>query len=355
MRIKTLAIIMLSAAAAMSCGEKKLTPDPGSTGPLPGRLTLASPTTEFSFSKDGNYTEGNNVLTSYEVAITSNRGWKAKSSDLWLEVTPASGKSGTENSISFSVTRNPNYQDQTATISLTCGDAVKVLTITQEGIGLRPGKPKFLLAGDSICTEYSEVAAPQTGWGQCLAAALGGDPQIVNLAIGGKSTKSFIDEGDWDNLLSQIDSGDVVIINFGHNDEKTDAAHHTTEAEYKTNLNTFITDVRTKGGSPVLVTPMSRRNFDDLGNPKRSHGDYPRFMRDLAAHKDKRVPLVDIEDMSFAWLAELGQDASESYYVVNKREGVDNDNTHLTLEGAQIVAGWIADGVKAAGLWIWSE
>ena len=343
MKFKTITIVLLAAMAAMSCGEKKLTPDPGSTGPLPGKIVLASSTTEFHFDRTGG---------SGSMAFTTNRAWKAKSSDAWLVPNPASGKAGSENSITFTGSANPNYQDAKATLSIVCGNATKVLTVYQPGLGVPAKQPKLLLAGDSICTEYNESAAPQTGWGQCIGAILGENVQVNNHAVGGESTKSFIDEGKWDELLAQVDSGDIVIINFGHNDEKTtDAAHYTSTTIYKQNLNKFVAETRSKGGSPVLVTPMTRRNFAENGTLNRSHGDYPATMRTLAG--DTRALLIDLEELSWQWVNSLGEEASEQYYVVNKRVGVENDNTHLVLESAQKVAGWIADGLKEAGLWIY--
>ncbi|MBO4426981.1 MAG: hypothetical protein J5771_00655 [Bacteroidales bacterium] len=342
MKFKTITILLLAAMAALSCGEKKLTPDPGSTGPLPGKISMSGSTVEFNFERTGG---------SGSVSFMANRAWKAKSSDAWLTATPTSGSKGAENTVTFTATANPNYQDAKATLSITCGNAVKTLTIIQAGYGLPAQQPKLLLAGDSICTEYAESAAPQTGWGQCIGAALGDGVQVVNLAVGGESTKSFIDEGKWEELLAQVDTGDIVIINFGHNDEKTDAAHGTTTSVYSANLKKFASEVRTKGGSPVLVTPMSRRNFSDAGVLARSHGDYPNAMR--TAGGDTRTPVIDLEEISFQWLGKLGEAASEDYYVVNKRVGVDNDNTHLVLEGAQLVAGWIADGLKNIGLWVY--
>ena len=252
---------MLAAAAAVSCGEKQLTPDPGSTGPLPGKLVLSTKVTDYNFSRTGKGEDGKEQ--EYSVSFTSNRAWKAKSSAAWLTVTPASGSKGTENMISFKASANPNYQDQKAVLSLTCGD--------------------------------------------------------------------------------------VVFINFGHNDEKTDAAHATSTTVYKNNLIKFVNDVRTKGGSPVLVTPMTRRQFNEDGLLKRSHGEYPSNM--IAAASSTRTPLIDLENKSYDWLAALGLEASDPYYVTDKRDG--DDNTHLTDVGAQLVAGWIAEDFKKTGLWIW--
>jgi lysophospholipase L1-like esterase len=234
----------------------------------------------------------------------------------------------------------------------TCAVHYYPLTWTSwDGSTTEPARtPKFLLAGDSTCTEYNASAAPQTGWGQCLSAALGGDPRVDNFAIGGESTKSFIDEGKWANLVADIVSGDIVIIQFGHNDEKDDEAHHTDPSTtYKENLTKFINETRAKGGIPVLATSICRRFFHSDGTPQRTHGDYPAAMREVATATG--TSLIDTEELTFQWLKDLGVEGSKPYFVLDKRDPSANDNTHLTLEGAQAVAGMIAQGLKTLGLW----
>lgn len=211
-------------------------------------------------------------------------------------------------------------------------------------------KAKILLAGDSLVTEYSESAAPQTGWGQCLSAALGDDVQVRNHAIGGESTKSFIDSGKWSGLLEGVLAGDVVLIQFMHNDQKTDDAHKTDPATtYKDNLRKFISEVRDRGGVPVLVTSILRRQFSSNGLPQRSLGDFPDAMRSVAA--ETSTPLIDGEQWSYEWLSELGEEGSVPYYVMDKRDPSKMDNTHLTRDGAETVARMIAQGLRDKGVW----
>ena len=211
-------------------------------------------------------------------------------------------------------------------------------------------KAKILLAGDSLVTEYSESAAPQTGWGQCLSAALGDDVQVRNHAIGGESTKSFIDSGKWEGLLEGVLSGDVVLIQFMHNDQKTDDAHKTDPATtYKDNLRKFISETRARGGVPVLVTSILRRQFSSNGLPQRSLGDFPDAMRSVAA--ETSTPLIDGEQWSYEWLSELGEEGSVPYYVMDKRDPSKMDNTHLTRDGAETVARMIAQGLRDKGVW----
>ena len=209
---------------------------------------------------------------------------------------------------------------------------------------------KFLLAGDSLVTEYGESSAPQTGWGQCLSEALGGGVQVSNHAIGGESTKSFIDSGKWQGLINATLRGDIVMIQFMHNDQKTAETHATDPATtYRENLKKFINDARDRGATPVLVTSVLRRQFDSSGNPRRSLGEFPDAMRAVAT--ETNTPLIDCEQWSYNWLSELGEEGAEPYYIVYKRGAANPDNTHFTKEGAEIVAKFIADEIIRLGIW----
>ena len=212
-------------------------------------------------------------------------------------------------------------------------------------------KPAFHLAGDSLCCDYPESAAPQTGWGQCLAAALGDESIVVfNHAVGGESTKSFLDSGKWEKLIAGVQKGDIVLIQFGHNDEKESEKRHTDPfTTYRENLTRFLDETRAKGAVPVLLTSISRRHFDGEGRLKRTHGDYPRAMRELAAATG--TALIDMEEQTFQWLQELGPEGSKPYFVLDKRNPEAMDNTHLTREGAGLMAARIARGLRDSGVW----
>ena len=223
-------------------------------------------------------------------------------------------------------------------------------TANADGSSSVQRKGKFLLAGDSLVREYRADEAPQTGWGQCLSDALGGGVQVSNHAVGGESTKSFIDSGKWNNLISSTLVGDIVMIQFMHNDQKTVETHATDPATtYKDNLKKFIKEVRERGANPVLVTSVLRRFFDSNGNPLRGHGDYPDAMRAVATETE--TPLIDCEQWSYGWLKGLGPDGSVPYYIIDKRDPTANDNTHFTKEGAEIVADFIAGEIVRLGIW----
>ena len=210
--------------------------------------------------------------------------------------------------------------------------------------------PKFILVGDSTCRDYAESEYPQNGWGQRLAEALNDGSRVDNYAVGGESSKSFYDSGKWTAARADILAGDLVLIQFGHNDSKSVATHHTEPATtFKDYLMLYINEARARGGIPVLLTSTCKRTFDSNGQLQRSVGNYPAAMRELATAT--HTPLVDIEEMTFQWLTELGVEGSVPYYIMDKRDPSAMDNTHLTVEGAQAIAAMVAQGLADLGLW----
>ncbi|MBO4426937.1 MAG: hypothetical protein J5771_00430 [Bacteroidales bacterium] len=244
-----------------------------------------------------------------------------------------------------------------------------IIWISSENNPPVPGrKPKFLLAGDSTCTIYSATDVLK-GWGQFLADSLGGGAKVTNLAVGGRSTKSFITGGNWEGLLDATVKDDIVIIQFGHNDASSATDRHTvldgssTEefpegsgvivGNYQDNLVRMVNDVRAKNAVPVLCTSINTRTFDSSGNPTNYFSAYVPAMRSVAT--ETNTLLLDLNLMTCNWLISLGSNkderlaAADPYYVTNKKDG--DDNTHLTALGAQTVAGMAARGIKALGLW----
>ena len=85
--------------------------------------------------------------------------------------------------------------------------------------------------------------------------------EVVNHAMGGRSTKTFLNEGRWDKLMAQVRKGDYVFIQFGHNDASTRPERHASRADYRDNLLKMIQDVRDKKAHPVLLTSVVMRTF----------------------------------------------------------------------------------------------
>lgn len=203
---------------------------------------------------------------------------------------------------------------------------------------------KVFLAGDSTCAPRKEKDRPKWGWGEKLAQYLDGY-EVVNKAVGGRSSKSYIDEGRWDKLIAMVNKGDVVMIQFGHNDEKKKSPDRYTApyGEFYGNLCRFISEVKAKEATPVILTSLSRRQFKD-GVLKHTHGEYPAAAKKAAADND--VVLLDIEQLSYDWLSSLGEEQSASRFMFS----VDGeDNTHFVELGATEAAAITAKALKECG------
>lgn len=208
------------------------------------------------------------------------------------------------------------------------------------GIASASGRGRALfVAGDSTAAQKFADVAPETGWGMALPFLLRGGLRVANHAVNGRSAKSFVDEGRLGALLDGVRPGDLVLIQFGHNDEKADDPTRYTEpwTTYQEYLRRFLDGARTRGAVPVLATPVERRRFDAGGNAVPTHGEYPAAMRALALAE--RVALLDIEALSLALWQELGAEATKTYFNWTATE---QDNTHFNPPGAIAVARLVA-------------
>jgi lysophospholipase L1-like esterase len=132
-------------------------------------------------------------------------------------------------------------------------------------------KIKLWLIGDSTMSEKQVKAYPETGWGMPFVNFWDSSVTIDNRAQNGRSTKTFINENRWQPVTDNLQEGDYVFIQFGHNDEVPTKASYTTEAEFKTNLIKYITDAKNKKAIPILLTPVARRKFDAAGKVEGTH------------------------------------------------------------------------------------
>ncbi len=195
--------------------------------------------------------------------------------------------------------------------------------------------PLVYLAGDSTMAT-KPLDSTERGWGMAMHGLMKDPAMIQNHAVNGRSTKSFINEGRWARLVAALQPGDFVIIQFGHNDEKIDrpAVGADVKTEFPDNLRRFIRDVRAKQAHPILATPVARRNFDHNGKLQPTHGAYPDAVRAVAA--EEKVPLLELERATEAWLRELGDEPSKKFF--NKLPNGQQDNTHFVEAGAVHVA-----------------
>ncbi|MDM8161784.1 rhamnogalacturonan acetylesterase [Labilibaculum sp. K2S] len=207
------------------------------------------------------------------------------------------------------------------------------------------------LAGDSTMAEKKADKYPETGWGMKLNQFFTEKMTVENHAKNGRSTRTFIEEGRWDSLVSKVGKGDYVFIQFGHNDQsKQKIDRYTSPDDFYKNLSRFVDDVRVKKGIPVLLTPLMRRRFDENGVFYDVHGEYPDVIRKVAA--DKKVVLLDVHKSSGDLLAKLGEEKSRALFLIaqpgvweNYPDG-SNDNTHFNEYGAQEMARLVVSALK---------
>ena len=211
------------------------------------------------------------------------------------------------------------------------------------------------MAGDLTMSVKETSAYPETGWGMPFRYFWDSTVEVINLAMNGRSTKSFIAEGRWDKLIARVREGDYVFIEFGHNDEaKEKAERYASPEQYRTNLTRFISETRTRKAIPVLLTPVSRRQFDSAGSVKQTHPVYSPIVRKLAASMS--VTLIDLDELTRALYAKAGPEGSRLYFLQlkpgehpNYPSGKD-DNTHFNELGARLVAQEVLAALRAGPL-----
>ena len=206
---------------------------------------------------------------------------------------------------------------------------------------------KIYWAGDSTVARNTCETWPQTGIGQEFERFLSSGVRVENFALNGRSTKSFMDEGYLDAIAAQIQPGDFLFIQFGHNDEKPEdpARYADPEVGFPENLGKFVAVAREKGATPVIITPVTRFNRNRPGML---------YKHDLWAEAARRtgrtlgVAVVDLTTLSEQLVDSMGE-AAQTTYFMNLPAGVyphfpkgQKDNTHLQPAGAVAFGALIA-------------
>ena len=175
---------------------------------------------------------------------------------------------------------------------------------------------KIICLGDSLMQENGPETYPQEGWPQELHYFLQ-NPLIpvLDLALNGRSTKSYIDEGHFAEALEKAQEGDVVFISFGHNDEKKEDPKRYTDpyGSYQSNLALMNGKFQEKGCKVFFFTSMTRLHYDEKGVLLHTHGDYPQAMKEVA--KRLGVTCFDLEKLSYDFLAPSSFETNCGYYM----------------------------------------
>ena len=208
--------------------------------------------------------------------------------------------------------------------------------------------PTIWIIGDSTVEDNTP---PFRGWGWALPEFVKEGVQVKNHALSGRSTRSFWNEGLFEPVQQRMQKGDLLLIQFGHNDEKDDEERHTDpDSTFQENLWRYCEAALEKGAQPVLLTPVSRRFFVGDGNMLYTHGEYPRAVRKLAA--EKNVPLCDLKKDSRELYIKLGEEKTADLFVrLSPGEHPDfpnghDDKTHFNAYGAKVICGLVAEEMR---------
>jgi lysophospholipase L1-like esterase len=212
-------------------------------------------------------------------------------------------------------------------------------------------EPTIHLVGDSTMSDKPKLELPERGWGQLFRKFVKPTAQVQNHAVNGRSTKSFINEGRWQRVVDALKPGDWVIIQFGHNDEKSeDPTRYTKpDGEYRRNLELFIRETKAGGGHPVLATSVVRRRWSEDGKLVDTHGEYPKIVREVA--KEQKVPLLDMQKLSAELEEQRGAEGSKKlhlWFAPGEHPGLPKglqDDTHYSELGARTVANLAANEI----------
>ena len=206
----------------------------------------------------------------------------------------------------------------------------------------------IFLAGDSTVTDQD--LEPWASWGQYITSYFNDQVVIANYAYSGASLSSFKSSNRLDKILSQMQKGDYLFVEFGHNDAKQHGKGDGPWLNYTELLAEIVIKAREKGGIPVLLTPTQRRFFNENETLKPTHGEYPEAMRAIA--KKLNVPLIDLTQLTTTLYESWGDEKSRQAFVqypantfpaqTEKLE----DNTHFNNFGANEIALCVLQGIK---------
>ncbi|HWA24196.1 MAG TPA: rhamnogalacturonan acetylesterase [Lacunisphaera sp.] len=206
----------------------------------------------------------------------------------------------------------------------------------------------FLLGDSTVCDQSKE---PYNSWGQMLTRFFKPTVAVANHGESGETYRDSIGRRRLDKVISVMQPGDYLFMQFGHNDQKQIAAGTGgPSTTYVEEMKRHIAAVRKVGGVPVVVSPMERRNFDAAGKLVPSLADYAKAARETAAAE--HVAFIDLNAMSQSFYAALGPEASAQAFAA---PGGKVDNTHHNNYGSYELARCVARGIVETNLPLASE
>lgn len=252
---------------------------------------------------------------------------------------------------------------------------VSILAIVLMAFTSQSDPVTVYLVGDSTMADYSgdyepgkdymKSRYPLMGWGQVFQQFMSSDSLskikglikadsvvVDDRARGGRSTRTFFQEGRWRAIHEELKENDVVLIQFGHNDASEDHPMRYVDIEgYKEFLRLYVNQTIEKGAHPVILTPVARNYPWEDGQLKNVHGEYDQAAKDVA--EEMNVHLIDLNKLSMNHFSEKGKDYVTNNYFMNLPAGKyeaypegQEDNTHFQPDGAKAIAQMVFDGMK---------
>jgi lysophospholipase L1-like esterase len=196
---------------------------------------------------------------------------------------------------------------------------------------------RIVLVGDSTVNNGG-------GWGSFFCALMTPDVECINLARNGRSSKSYYDEGLWQDALSR--HPDYILIQFGHNDMpgKGPARETAPDTTYAANMRRYIQQARAIGARPVVVTSLSRRTYKD-GKLVLDLQAYAASAKRVATEED--VPLIDLNTESVKLLETMNQEQADQFDADAHPDALNKgpDRTHLNAKGSAVFGRMVADSL----------
>lgn len=196
----------------------------------------------------------------------------------------------------------------------------------------------IFLTGDS--TVVDAQYEPWASWGQMLPYFFVPNKVVIaNYAESGETLKAFENRHRIDKIWNKIKPGDYLFIQFGHNDQK---AGNSIKSGYRKRLKEWIFKAKSLGATPVLVTSMNRRVFDENNKIINTLDDFPDAMREIS--KEENVYLIDLNVMSKTLFEAMGPENAKKAFVYYPANSYSNqptalaDDTHFNAYGAYELA-----------------
>lgn len=238
--------------------------------------------------------------------------------------------------------------DDLLTLEVT-GDrqVVQQITIERDTIA-----PTVFLCGNSTVVDQDDE--PWASWGQMITRWFNDSVCFCNLAESGETASTFIAAGRLKKGLSMMKSGDYIIMEFGHNDQKQKFAGAGAYYNFATALKTFVDEARQRGATPIFITPTQRRSFDEQGRIKETHANYPEAMAWVAEREGCK--LIDLHLMTRQLFEAMGVEGSKRafvHYPAGSYPGQTKafaDNTHFNPYGAYQIAKCVIEGLIEKGV-----